>query len=193
MSLGTYSQASRNQVPKSVIGKSITDFKLISTQNDSISLSSFPNAKGFIVVFTCNHCPFAKLYTKRLNQLHNKFKTKGIVLLAINPMDTVMYEDETLSLMKQKAKKEKFKFHYLQDADQKVSKDFSATHTPQAFIVWRENNQWVIKYSGSIDDNGQQPELAKPLIANAIESLLKGVPINNPEMKSFGCAIYYRK
>ena len=146
-----------------------------------------------MVVFTCNHCPFAKLYTNRYNQLNNKYSKLGVPLIAINAMDTLLYDEESFALMQQKAKTEKFNFPYLYDATQAVGKDFGANHTPHAYIIWQENKQWIVKYSGGIDDNGDHPEKAKPFIANAVNTLLQGKKIANPETQSFGCKIFYRK
>ena len=151
------------------------------------------HAKGYIIMFTCNHCPFAKLYTKRLNELNTKYKASGLPLLAINSMDTAVYKDESFDMMQKKAQSEKINFPYLSDAKQTVGKNFGAKHTPQAFIIWKEENNWVIKYSGSVDDNGEHPEEAIPLLANAADQLLQGKPISKPETESFGCRIFYRK
>ena len=150
-------------------------------------------AKGYIVVFTCNHCPFAKLYTKRLNELNRIYSKQGVPLLAINSMDSVLYEEETFIEMQQRAKKEGYQFLYLQDASQSIVKLFGANHTPQAFIIWKENNKWVIKYNGAIDDNGQHPEKATPLIALAVNQLLIGKKVALSKTESFGCRIMLRK
>ena len=98
------------------------DFRLRNVDNRMISLESYPNAKGFILVFTCNHCPFAKLYSKKLIELNEKYEALGVPLLAINPMDTLVYEEESFELMQEKAKIDKFTFPYLQDASQEVAK-----------------------------------------------------------------------
>ena len=95
--------------------------------------------------------------------------------------------------MKLKAKSDKFNFPYLQDAMQVVGKNFEADHTPSAFVIWKENNQWKIKYKGCIDDNGENPQLAKSFISNAVDDLLRGKSVTNPETESFGCKIFYRK
>ncbi|NBW59888.1 MAG: thioredoxin family protein, partial [Crocinitomicaceae bacterium] len=75
-----------------------------------VSLNDYPTAKGFIVIFTCNHCPFAKLYPKRLNDLNDQYKELGVPLIAISSMDTVSYEDDSYLKMIQKAKKEHYGF-----------------------------------------------------------------------------------
>lgn len=178
---------------QSVIGNAINNFSLRNIDNKKVSLTDVKNAKGYIIIFTCNHCPFAKLYTKRLNELNTKYKASGLPLLAINSMDTAVYKDESFDMMQKKAQSEKINFPYLSDAKQTVGKNFGAKHTPQAFIIWKEENNWVIKYSGSVDDNGEHPEEAIPLLANAADQLLQGKPISKPETESFGCRIFYRK
>ena len=172
--------------------KTIQDFSLKNVDNKTISTKAFPDAKGFIVVFICNECPFAKLYSKRLNELSTKYTSLNVPLLAINSMDTLVYEDESFKDMQLKAKVDKFKFPYLQDVDQLVAKNFDAQHTPSAFIIWKEQNQWVIKYKGAIDDNGQNPSIAIPYVSNNVDALLKNQPVILNETLSFGCRIFYR-
>jgi peroxiredoxin len=178
--------------PISMIGKVVNDFTLKNIDTRNVSLSSYKNAKGFIIVFTCNHCPFAKLYPKRLNDLNTKYKPLGVPLLAINPMDATIYEEEVFEMMQKKANTAKFNFPYLQDDLQIVGKNFHAEHTPQAFVIWKVNDNWVVKYSGAIDDNGQHPELATPFIAKAVDNLLMQQPVLLPETQSFGCKIIYK-
>ena len=172
--------------------KTIQDFSLKNVDNKTISTKAFPDAKGFIVVFICNECPFAKLYSKRLNELSTKYKALDVPLLAINSMDTLVYEDESFKDMQLKAKNDKFKFPYLHDVDQLVAKNFNAQHTPSAFFIWKEQNQWVIKYKGAIDDNGQNPSIAIPYVSNNVDALLKNQPVILNETLSFGCRIFYR-
>jgi peroxiredoxin len=178
---------------KSSINKMVLDFSLKNVNGKMISTNSYKNAKGFIVVFTCNHCPFAKLYSKRLNNLNAKYSKLDVPLLAINSMDSLVYEEETFELMKQKAKKDKFNFPYLQDANQTIGKLFGAEHTPTAYVIWKEKNHWTVKYVGSIDDNGEHPEKATPFISNAVDELLQNKNVTEPETESFGCRIFYRK
>ena len=173
--------------------KEIKFFKLKNVDNKMVSLSDYKDAKGFIVVFTCNKCPMAKLYTNRLNKINDKYKKQGIYLLAINSMDTLAYAEETFKLMQKKAKNDKLTVPYLQDKKQTVAKQFSATHTPQAYIIWKNgNNKFTIKYQGAIDDNASKPELANNLLTNSIDELLAGKTVSNPKTESFGCRIYYR-
>ena len=171
----------------------IQDFSLANCKGGKTSLSGFEDAKGFVIVFTCNHCPFAKLYSKRLNHLQDKYSKKGYPLLAINSMDSILYREEGLDSMRVFAITEDFHFDYLQDGTQAVGKMFGTKHTPQAFVIQREEDGWVVRYSGAIDSNGEHPNKAKPYIENAIKDLLKGKMVSEPMTSTYGCKIFYRK
>jgi peroxiredoxin len=174
--------------------ETILDFSLKNTDGKMISLANYKEAKGFIIVFTCNHCPFAKLYPPRLNALNSKYDSLGVPLIAISSTDTMMYEEDTYPKMIAKATDEQFNFPYLFDEMQSVAKNFKAQKTPHAFIIWKENEKWVIKYNGAIDDNGMEPEkVTEHYVANAVDALLAKKKITIPETKSIGCQIAFRK
>ena len=173
--------------------KTINDFSLRNVDGKYISLKDNEKAKGYIVIFTCNHCPFAKLYPSRINKLQETYAPLGVPVIAINSMDSMLYEEECYRFMQQKSKENNFNFPYLQDASQEVAKDFGAVNTPQAFVIWRDGNRWAIRYKGAIDDNGESPELAKNFIAMAVNDLRANKPVSMPTTESFGCKIFYRK
>lgn len=172
----------------------VEDFTLMNVDGHPVSLADYPDAKGFVVVFTCNHCPFAKLYPPRFNQFYEKYASLGVPLIAISSTDTVMYEEDSYARMCAKAKAEHFQFPYLWDAQQTVAKNFDAQKTPHAFVIWKEKGRWVVKYNGAFDDNGAHPELVRePYVANAVEALLAGRQVKVEETASIGCQIYFRK
>lgn len=176
------------------IPKEVDDFSLINVDGHYISLNNYPDAKGFIIIFTCNHCPFAKLYPPRLNQLNNKYKSLGIPLIAISSTDTIQFEEDTYLNMIAKSAAEDFNFPYLYDNQQVVAKNFGAQKTPHAYVIWKENNKWVVKYNGAIDDNGAEPEKVQiNYVAKAVEALLNDKKISIVETKSIGCQIRFRK
>lgn len=171
----------------------IKNFSLKNTDNKMISLSGFKNAKGFIIIFTCNKCPMAKMYTERMNQMYLKFKPKGVYLLVVNSMDTVVYKEESFQLMQKKVVKEKTSFPYLQDKTQAVAKQFKAINTPQAFVIWKNNTRkFIIRYSGNIDDSALEPKKANSYLEKAVDELLENKAVTNPITTSVGCRIFYR-
>lgn len=173
--------------------RTINNFSLKCTDNKVISLEKYKNTKGFIIVFTCNKCPMAKLYSERLNILYSKYKSKGIYLMAINSMDTLAYKEENFKLMQKKVKKEKLLFPYLQDKEQAVAKQFGATYTPQSFVIWKNKlGKWIIRYEGSIDDSALKPTKANNYLETAVDELVQNKIVTNPFTKSVGCRIFYR-
>lgn len=177
---------------QSIIDRIIKPFSAPTALGTLFSLQEKDEYTAIAVVFTCNHCPFANLYTDRLNAFYQEYLPKGVLLIAINPMDSVLYEDETLSNMKTKAIKDQFLFPYLQDADQTIAKAFSADFTPQVYLLQNRKSSWNIVYKGIIDDNGKSPEIAKKYLKEATDSLLLQRPIKDSIIESFGCKIIYR-
>jgi peroxiredoxin len=179
--------------PLPEVDKLIKNFKLKSTENKMVSLSDYKNAKGFIIIFTCNKCPMAKLYSERLNLMNLKFRTQGVYLLAVNSMDTVAYKEESFKLMQKKVLKEKTTFPYLQDKKQVVAKQFKAINTPQAFVIWKnKSGKWVQKYEGVIDNSALEPKKGNNYLEKAVEELLQNKPVSNSITESVGCRIFYR-
>lgn len=166
-------------------------FQLPEAQGKSPALST--DTKGLILIFTCNHCPFARLYTGRFNALQEKYAPQGVPVVAVNSMDTMIYEDEAFPYMQEKASAESYAFAYLQDAGQHWGRRLGAQSTPSAFVLWKSPDGWRVRYFGSIDDNGEAPEKATPFVGNAVAELLKGKPVTRPQTKAFGCAIEYSR
>lgn len=173
------------------IGDTATDFKLKSVDGKMYSMSDYKKAKGFIVVFTCNHCPFAKKYEDRINDLAKNYKSKGYILLAINPNDPEVEPDDSYELMQQRAKEKGFVFPYLLDEGQKIYPQYGATKTPHVFLL--DKNR-VVKYIGAIDDNvDSATEVKVKYLENAITALENGKN-PSPEMtKAIGCSIKSKK
>lgn len=171
----------------------VADFNLENVDGKQVSLSNYPDAKGFIIIFTCNHCPFAKLYPQRFNEMNSKYKVLGVPLIAISSTDTISYEEDTFIKMRQKSNKEHFNFPYLFDGTQVVAKDFKAQKTPHAYVIWKVNGNWVVKYNGAIDDNGMDSKkVENHYVSNAVDALLNNKEIKVKDTKSIGCQIYFR-
>jgi len=172
-------------------GDKATDFKLKSVDGKMYSMSDYKDAKGFIVVFTCNTCPFAVKYEDRINELAKRYQPKGYILLAINSNDPEVQPDDTYALMKKKAKDKGFVFPYLVDEGQKIYPQYGATKTPHAFLL---DKNLVVKYIGAIDDNADDALSVKDrYLENAIAALLKGNEPSPSITKAIGCSIKAKK
>jgi len=172
-------------------GDKATDFKLKSVDGKMYSMADYKDAKGFIVVFTCNHCPFAVKYEDRVIELAKKYKPKGYVLLAINPNDPVAAPDDSYELMKVRAKEKGFTFPYLFDEGQKIYPQYGATKTPHVFLL---DKNLIVKYIGAIDDNVEDAKAVKEhYLENAIAALEKGQEPSPSTTKAIGCTIKVKK
>ena len=172
-------------------GDKATDFKLKSVNGKMYSMSDYKDAKGFIVVFTCNTCPFAMKYDDRVNALAKKYKPKGYVLLAINPNDPAVQPNDTYNLMQAKAKEKGFVFPYLVDEGQKIYPQYGATKTPHVFLL---DKNLVVKYIGAIDDNCDDASAVKEkYLENAISALENGREPSPEITRAIGCSIKTNK
>jgi peroxiredoxin len=173
------------------IGDKATDFNLKSVDGKMYSMSNFKDAKGFIVVFTCNHCPFAKKYEDRINDLAKKYKSQGYILLAINPNDPAAQPEDSFELMKVRSKEKDFAFPYLFDEGQKIYPQYGATKTPHTFLL--DKNR-IVKYIGAIDDNvDSAADVKEKYLENAIAALESGKTPSPETTKAIGCSIKVKK
>src|SRR5690242_15461694 len=111
-------------------GDKARDFNLKNIDGKNVTLADYKSAKGFIVVFTCNHCPFAKAYEDRIVALDKKYAAKGYPVIAINPNDPNREPEDSYDNMIARAKEKKFTFPYLVDESQDIAKAYGATRTP---------------------------------------------------------------
>lgn len=172
-------------------GDKATDFNLKSVDGKMHRMADYKDAKGFIVVFTCNTCPFAVKYEDRVNDLAKKYKSKGYVLLAINSNDPEVQPDDTFALMQKKAKTKGFVFPYLVDEGQKIYPQYGATKTPHVFLL---DKNLIVKYIGAIDDNADDASAVKQhYLEDAIAALESGKDPSPAVTKAIGCSIKAKK
>lgn len=171
-------------------GDTAPDFKLKNVNNKEVSFASFPKAKGFIVVFTCNTCPYAVGYEQRIIDLDKKFSSQGYPVIAINPNDPEASKADAFDKMQDLAKQKKYPFPYLFDAGQKVTDAYGAKHTPHIFIVSKTSKGNVIEYVGAIDNDpeGTKPEKIK-YAEDAIAALKSNQKPAVTQTKEIGCSV----
>jgi len=172
------------------IGDLATDFSLMNIDDKKVSLSDYSEAKGFIVIFTCNHCPFSVAYEDRIIALDKSYKEQGYPVIAINPNNPESYPIDSFDAMKVRAKEKGFTFPYLFDDGQKIYPQYGATKTPHVFILQKEEKGNVVKYIGAIDNNYQDAsEVTEHYVVNAVDALLKGGEVVVKKTKAIGCSI----
>ncbi len=169
------------------VGDTAADFTLKGVDGNMHSLADMKDAKGFVVTFTCNHCPYAIMYEDRLVALQNEFGPKGYQVIAINPNDPEVKPDDSFDNMIIRAEEKKFNFPYLIDEGQKLYPIFGATKTPHVFLL---DSKLEVKYIGAIDDNARNAdEVEDRYLANAINALEAGKNPDPSMTKAIGCSI----
>jgi peroxiredoxin len=172
------------------VGDIATDFSLKSTNNKMVSLKDFKDAKGFIIIFTCNHCPFAKAYEDRIIDLDKKFSKLGYPVIAINPNNPEKQSEDSFDKMKIRAKEKGFTFPYLFDDGQKIYPQYGAAKTPHVYLLQKNPRGYQVKYIGAIDDNYEDEKAVKQkYVENAVNALLNNKEIEVTETKAIGCSI----
>jgi peroxiredoxin len=188
----TYANVGANQVPVYQIGSAIDDFTLKNIDGNMITLSSL-NTTGAIIIFTCNHCPYAKAYEARIMALDKKYKPLGYPVIAINPNSVGAGGEDGMDENKIMAGDKGFSFPYLKDDNQLVTNAFGAKRTPTAYVLKRENGKYILKYAGAIDDNSQsEADVTKKYVEQAIGELLLGKNVTVGTAKAIGCGIKFK-
>jgi len=176
------------------VGDEATDFKLKNVDGKMVSLSDFKSAKGFIVIFTCNHCPYAKKYEDRIVELDKKYKDQGYPVIAINPNDPGVQPEDGYKQMIERAKQKGFTFPYLVDEGQKIFPQYGATKTPHVFILQKENGKNIVKYIGAIDNNYENPnDVSEYYAQDAVNALIKGELVKMTKTVAIGCTVKVKK
>ena len=172
------------------VGDMATDFSLKNVDGRMVSLSDYNKAKGFLVIFTCNMCPYAVKYEDRIIALDAKYKTKGVPVIAINPNNPAVQPGDSFEKMQARAKDKGFTFPYLFDEGQKVFPQYGATRTPHVYLLERTAKGNVVRYIGAIDDNYQDASsVEEKFVEDAVDAMLAGKEIPVTTTRAIGCTI----
>lgn len=176
------------------VGDKATDFSLKNVDGEMVSMANYADAKGFVVIFTCNHCPYAIAYEDRIIELHNEYASKGYPVIAINPNDPAVQPQDSYEKMIERANEKSFPFAYLFDEGQKVYPVYGATRTPHVYLLNKMGDNLIVEYIGTIDNNYKDAtKVTETYLANAIDALLAGQKPNPTVTKAIGCTIKVKK
>jgi peroxiredoxin len=184
------------QAQEHMLGKVMNDLPKMKDANNKgkkTSFADFKDAKGFILIFTCNHCPFSVAYEDRIVALDKKFKAKGYPVIAVNPNDPKKYPSDGYKAMITRAKEKGFTFPYLLDPTSNVARAYSASRTPHVYILNKQGNKYKVVYVGAIDDSARdESKISKKYVEAAIADLLKGKKPSKNYTRAIGCSIKMR-
>ncbi len=164
----------------------LADEKMKDVSGKDVSLNSVKTAKGLLVIFSCNTCPYVKLSESRIKEISDNCLKLGIGCIIINSNEAQRAEEDSFDAMVKYAASQKFSCFYAADANSKLADAFGATRTPQCFLF---NSKYLI-YKGAIDDNVKDQSLVKThYLIDAINALAKNDTPKIQETKSIGCTI----
>lgn len=163
------------------------DLKMKNVDDASVALTDVKGDKGTLVVFTCNHCPWAKAWEGRITALGNAYRAKGVGVVAVNPNDPTAYEEDAFVEMQERAQAAGMTFPYVVDQGGALAQAFGATKTPEVFLFDAGDK---LVYYGAVDDNANdEAAVENQYLKDALQSLVDGAPIAVASTKALGCSI----
>lgn len=174
------------------VGEQAPDFELKNVDGEIYSLADVKDAngnapKGYVVIFTCNTCPYAVASEQRIIDLHNTYAPQGYPVVAIQPNDPAIQPGDSFEAMQERAEEKAFPFLYLFDEAQEIYPAYGATRTPEVFLLDADR---YVKYHGAIDDSVRDPEsVEEKFLENAINALMNNETPHPLVTKAVGCGI----
>lgn len=176
------------------VGDIASDFNLKNVDGKNVSLASYKDAKGYIVVFTCNTCPVSQIYQDRVEALNKMYAAKGYPVIAINTNDPIASPGDSFVKMQERAKEKNFGYAYLEDPNHVYTKKYGALKTPHVFLLEKTAKGNEVAYIGAIDNDQEDVNASKiTYVQNAVNSLLKGKKPILTSTKAVGCSIKWKK
>jgi peroxiredoxin len=164
--------------------------KMKGVDGKMVSIADATGKAGTLVIFTCNHCPFAKAWEQRIVDIGNGYSKKGVGVLLINANDPAKYAEDGFAEMQTRAKSRGLQVPYVVDETSAVARQFGASVTPEAFLFDKAGK---LVYHGAIDDNHKEPDkVQKRYLKDALDAVIAGKSPVIPESKSIGCGIKFR-
>ncbi len=172
------------------IGDDAIPFSLPGVDGDTHSLSAYQDKEAVAVIFTCNHCPYARAWEGRIVSIQNDYADQGVQVLAINANDAEKYPDDGFPRMHQRAEEKNFTFPYLHDESQEVASAYGAERTPEVFLF---DGDRKLVYHGAVDDNYDDPDAVQEnYLRDAVEAVLSGQGLSVSQTRTVGCTIKWK-
>ncbi|PQO33753.1 thioredoxin family protein [Blastopirellula marina] len=170
------------------LGTPAPDFSLLNVDSKTVSLADFADAKALVVIFMCNHCPFVKHLAPALAEFGHEYQAKGAAVVAISSNDVASHPDDSPEQMVHEAENRGYTFPYLYDEDQSVAQAYKAACTPDFFVFDADKK---LAYRGQFDASrpGNDVPVTGEDLRKAVDAVLAGQPVPEPQMPSIGCNI----
>ena len=173
------------------LGTAAPDFSLMNVDGRCLSLADVAGTRGTVVMFLCNHCPFVKHVADQLAVLGRDVMPQGIGVVAISSNDVATHPADSPEQMVRESEERGYPFPYLFDETQEVAKAYRAACTPDFYLFDGEQR---LVYRGQLDES--RPDSGIPVtgadLRRAIDAVLTGQSIPEPQRPSLGCNIKWR-
>jgi len=188
--LAVVSLSATAQINTLTAGSKAPDIKLKNVDGKLASFGDYPKAKGFVIVFTCNTCPYAQAYEQRIIALNSISTPLGYPVIAVNPNDPEISKGDSFDKMQERATAKKYTFPYLFDLGQKITNLYGAAKTPHLFLARKTDKGLIIEYTGALDDDPQEARASRThYVEDAIKSLNAGKSLTVSSTKAIGCTV----
>ncbi len=172
------------------LGKDIIPFSLPATDGKGYGPMDFKDKKILVVIFMCNHCPYIKAVIDRLIAIQADYADKEVQLVGINANDSENYPEDSFEAMQEWVEEKGINFPYLHDESQAVAKAYQAQCTPDIFVFDQARK---LTYHGRVDDNWkEEDQVTKQDLREALDAILDGNPVSEPQHPSMGCSIKWK-
>ncbi len=172
------------------IGDTLPHFRLPAVDGLTVDTREIKDP-FLVVIFTCNHCPYAQAYEERILEIAEHFDQEGVQVILINSNDSTNYPQDSFAAMKERYEERGYPCPYCHDASQQVAKAFGALATPHCFVFGRDR---TLKYKGRVDDNWEHPDQVKQCdLWNAIDALVENRDPPVAEANTIGCSIKWKE
>ena len=173
------------------VGDPAPAFSLPDTFGERHALPDGDGTLATVVVFTCNHCPYALAWHDRILAVARDYAERGVRMLAINPNDGERYPRDSYEAMQRRVEADGgWPIPYLRDESQEVARAYGARTTPDVFVV---DGAGRVAYRGAPDADSGDPSLDAAWLRPALDDVLAGRPVRRAETKPVGCSVKWRR
>jgi peroxiredoxin len=171
-------------------GDKAISFELLGVDDRRHDLADYAGKEAVAVIFTCNHCPYARAWEDRLIGTQEDYAARGVQLIAISSNDASKYPEDSFPKMKERSREKGVNFPYLYDESQEVARAYGAERTPEVFLFDRSG---TLRYHGTVDDNYDDPAAVEAhYLRDALEAVLEGREPPTTETVPVGCTIKWK-
>jgi peroxiredoxin len=171
------------------IGELAPEFELPATDGSTWSVPDGQDTFATVLVFTCNHCPYALAWHDRILDVAREYADRGVRFLAINPNDAERYPRDSFQAMKERVQAEGWPVPYLRDETQEVARAYGAKTTPDVFVL---DSGRRLRYRGAPDSDYDDPGQRAAWLRDALDAVLAGEEPPRAQTRPVGCSIKWK-